>query len=132
MHFVWRFSSREKERCKRRKKKKNDREKGEKFSIKEKVPFYLSNRFSVRIPPTQPTVVRVCKMEAQLEHVHVFCTFGADFCAQSVLINKISTTGLSRKFVTSALLVGYDRGGGGGVQECFFPPPFPLFIPIGG
>ncbi len=38
--------------------------------------------------------------------IHVFCTFGADFFAQSVLINKISASELSRKFSKTALLVG--------------------------
>ncbi len=31
--------------------------------------------------------------------VHVFCTFGADLCAQSVLRNKISASEFSRKFI---------------------------------
>ncbi len=48
-------------------------------------------------------------MEAQLEyasHTH-FCTFGTDLYAQSVLIDKISASEFSRKFITkSALLVG--------------------------
>ncbi len=35
-----------------------------------------------------------------------FCTFGADLCAQSVLINKISASELRRKLIKSALLVG--------------------------
>ncbi len=44
------------------------------------------------------------KMEAQSEHAHVahtlfFCTSGADLHAQSVLINKISSSELSRKFI---------------------------------
>ncbi len=38
-------------------------------------------------------------------HTHV-CTFGADLYAQSVIINKISASELSRKFIKSALLVG--------------------------
>ncbi len=52
------------------------------------------------------------KMEAQLEYVvHVaytflFCTFGADLHAQSVLINKMSALELSGKFIKTALLVG--------------------------
>ena len=50
------------------------------------------------------------KMEAQSEYVsplHTwFCTFGADLCAQSVLIIKISVSELSRKLTKSALLVG--------------------------
>ncbi len=33
---------------------------------------------------------------------------GADMCGQSVLINKISASELSRKFIKSALLVGMD------------------------
>ncbi len=35
------------------------------------------------------------------------CTFGADLYAQSVLINKISASELSWKFIKVALLVGY-------------------------
>ena len=37
--------------------------------------------------------------------MHVFCTFGANLYAQSVL-NKISALELSRKFIKSAWLVG--------------------------
>ncbi len=47
------------------------------------------------------------KMEAQSEFVRTrYRTFGADLYAQSVLINKISGSELSRKFTKSALLVG--------------------------
>ena len=35
------------------------------------------------------------------------CTFGADLHAQSVLIDRISASEFSRKFIKSALLVGY-------------------------
>ncbi len=35
------------------------------------------------------------------------CTFGADSYAQWVLINKISASEFSRKFIKCALLVGY-------------------------
>ncbi len=50
-------------------------------------------------------------MEAQLVlNMHIactfFCTFGADLYAQSVLIDKISASELSQKFIESALLVG--------------------------
>ena len=38
--------------------------------------------------------------------MRAFCTFGADSCAQSVLINKLSASELSRKFIKGALLVG--------------------------
>ena len=37
---------------------------------------------------------------------HVFARFGADLYARSVLLDKISATELSRKFIKSALLVG--------------------------
>ncbi len=44
----------------------------------------------------------MCKIEAQLEHIHIaytfFARFGADLYAQSVLINKISASELTRKF----------------------------------
>ena len=39
--------------------------------------------------------------------IYVLCTIGADLHAQSVLINKISATELSRKFIKRALLVGW-------------------------
>ena len=56
---------------------------------------------------TQPPTV-ACKMKAQLECA---CTMHARLAtirnAQSVTINKISVLELSRKFVKSALLVGY-------------------------
>ena len=64
--------------------------------------------------PARPPMV-VCKMEAQLDYrythcTHVFfCMFGSDLYAQSVLINKISESELSRKFTKSVLLVGYER-----------------------
>ncbi len=37
---------------------------------------------------------------------HVFARFGSDVCAQSVLIDKISASEPSWKFINSALLVG--------------------------
>ena len=50
-------------------------------------------------------------MKAQLEYVHVMqkflARFGADLHAQSVLSSKISASELRRKFIKSALLVGY-------------------------
>ncbi len=38
--------------------------------------------------------------------MHVFCTFGTDLYAQSVLNNKISALEITRKFIKRALLVG--------------------------
>ena len=38
-----------------------------------------------------------------------FCPFGADLFAQSVLVDKISVSELSRKFTKSALLVGLPK-----------------------
>ncbi len=68
---------------------------------------------------SQPPMVE-CKMEAQSEYVHIPCTyfrtFGADLYAQSVIINKISASELSQKFIKSALLVGLP-----------LPPP-PIFL----
>ena len=62
--------------------------------------------------------------------IHVFCTFGVDWHAQSVLINKISASELSRKFIKCALLVGegecisrniFLEVGGGGSLNCAAP-----------
>ena len=57
----------------------------------------------------QPLMV-VCNTKAQLEYVHVartfFRTLGADFYAPSVLIDKISASELSQKFIEGSLLVG--------------------------
>ncbi len=51
-------------------------------------------------------------MEAQSEHVHVACTFCArlvpDSYAHSVLINKTSSSELSRKLIKGALSVGFN------------------------
>ncbi len=73
-----------------------------------KPPHFFSEQ-DFPLPPTQPATV-ACKMEAQLEYVHVaymfFCTLGADLHAQSVLVNKISASELSRKLIETALLVG--------------------------
>ena len=56
----------------------------------------------------------------------LFCMFGADLCAQSVLLNKISASELSRKFIKSALLVGqWGRDAGGKRGKL---PPSPLFF----
>ncbi len=41
--------------------------------------------------------------------VHILARFGADSHAQSVLINKISASELSRKFIKSALSVGLEE-----------------------
>ena len=41
--------------------------------------------------------------------MHVFCTFGSDLHAQSVLSNKISASDPSRKFVKSECVVGRAR-----------------------
>ncbi len=38
--------------------------------------------------------------------MHIFCMFGADLYAQSLLSNKISASELSRKFIKGPLLVG--------------------------
>ncbi len=47
------------------------------------------------------------KLSSNVYTLHTrFCTLGADSYAQSVLINKISASELSRKFVKAALLVG--------------------------
>ena len=45
----------------------------------------------------------------QNEYVHVFARLGADLHARSVLVDKISVSKLSRKFIEIALLVGYKQ-----------------------
>ena len=64
-------------------------------------------------------------MEGQSEHVHVACTFlarlASDLYAQSVLIDRISASELSRKPIKSALLVGCEDS-----TYCIVPPPSPL------
>ena len=39
--------------------------------------------------------------------IHVFARFGTNLHAQPVLVNKISASELSRKFIKSALSVGW-------------------------
>ncbi len=52
----------------------------------------------------------VCKNESSVgictRCIHVLARLGADLYAQSVIINKISASELSRKLIKSALLVG--------------------------
>ena len=66
-------------------------------------------------------------MEAQLEHVHVAYTFFArlvPICnARSVIISNISASELSRKFVESALLVGWCREEKSSLIKYMPPPP---------
>ncbi len=68
--------------------------------------------YSEQPRPTQPTRMG-CKVEAQLEYVHVACMFfaryGADLYAQTVLIKKNSASELRRKLTKSALLVGKEK-----------------------
>ncbi len=51
-------------------------------------------------------------MEAQLEYIHIAYMFlhvwHPDLFAQSALINKISASWLSRKFIEGPLLVGHS------------------------
>ncbi len=58
---------------------------------------------------TQPATV-ACKNGSSVgictHCIHVFVHLAPDLYAQSVLINKISAAGLSRKLIKSALLVG--------------------------
>ncbi len=69
----------------------------------------LVERASFSFPNHQPWHA---KIEAQLEYAHVLYTFFARLCADmyasSVLINKTSESELSRKFVNSALSVGFS------------------------
>ncbi len=65
------------------------------------------------LPTTSAQPPRVaCKVGAQSEHAHVartfFATFGADLHAPSVIGSEISASELRRKFIESALLVGWE------------------------
>ena len=65
-------------------------------------------------------------------HTH-FCMFGADLHAQSALVNKISASELSRKFVKSALLVGEKDLDSPHKKEKSFKPhlsPFQDVLPL--
>ena len=58
--------------------------------------------------PTTNGGMQKWKLSRNMYTLHTrFCTFGTNLHAQSVLINKISASELSRKFIKSALLVGY-------------------------
>ncbi len=58
--------------------------------------------------PQPPTVA--CKNGSSVgirtRCIRVFCTFGTDLYAPSVLINKVSASQLSRKFIKVELLAG--------------------------
>ncbi len=66
------------------------------------------------------------KLRCNIYTLHTrFCMFSADLYAQSALINKISASELSRKFIKSVLLVGVGVGvkgewGGGWVRKSMF------------
>ncbi len=74
------------------------------------VPFFLSSTFKKRkhVPNHQRWYAK-WKLSRNMYTCALctFCTFGADLYAQSVITKKISE--LSRKFIKSALLVGYKR-----------------------
>ena len=63
------------------------------------------------IIPTQPPTV-ACKNGSSVgmctSCIHVFASSSTDLHAQSALIDKISASELRRKFIKSALLVGYQ------------------------
>ncbi len=66
-----------------------------------------SRRRGKKCPPNHQRWYAKRKLGRNIHTLHTrFCTLGADLHAQSVLINKISASELSRKFVKSALLVG--------------------------
>ena len=63
--------------------------------------------WSVRFFPTTNGGMQNGSSVVIHEHcMHVFCTFGANLYAQSVLINEISAMELCRKFIKSVMLVG--------------------------
>ena len=82
------------------------------FFCGEKIAIICNYEQEKEAKVTQPPMV-ACKMEAQLEHVLIACTFltrsGTDLHAWSVLGNKVSASEPSRRFVKSALLVGQER-----------------------
>ncbi len=70
--------------------------------------------------PTTNGGVQKWKLSWNMYKLHTrFCTLGADLHAQSVLIDKISASQLSRKFIKSALLVGHTH------TPHTPPPPLP-------
>ena len=85
----------------RGKEKERERERGEKERERErKLPNHqckmvgMQNESSVGIPIVY--ALHTC-----------FCMFGTDWYTQSVLINKISASEFSQKFIERALFVGY-------------------------
>ena len=66
----------------------------------------MEAKISTTNPTTKVGVQNESSVEIYTCCIHVYRTFGADYYAQSVLINKISASELSRKFIKSALLVG--------------------------
>ena len=92
----------------------------------------ISQKFCTTHLPNHQWWYATWKLSWNTHTLHArFCTFGADLYAQSVLINEISASKLSRKSIKSALLVGYVpplpfvgkywiMGGGGEGGGCFF------------
>ena len=61
---------------------------------------------SICHPTTNGSMQSGSRLGIRTRCMPIFCTFCADLLAQSVLINKISASELSRKFIKGALLVG--------------------------
>ena len=74
-----------------------------------RVPYLIGTTFSYEIqaPNHQRWYAKwKLRWNAYASHTR-FCTFGADLHAQSVPINEISASDLSRKFIATALLAGH-------------------------
>ncbi len=89
-------------------------------------------------PALLPSQQRWCgkwKLSWNVYTLHAsFCTSGTDTYAQSTLINNISASELRRKFIKSALLVGYVLAGHPKLSlatttETFFYPFLPPLPP---
>ena len=68
--------------------------------------FFLCPKFNDAFL-TQPATV-VCKMEAQLEHVHVFARLSPICKLSRCLLTKFPASELRRRLIKSALLVGHS------------------------
>ncbi len=72
-----------------------------------RVALVILGSIRISCPTTNGGMQNVSSVGVCTYTMHTrFCMFGTKLYAQSVLINKISASELSRKFVMSALLVG--------------------------
>ncbi len=95
--------------------------------------FLFFGRFFFSSPTTNGGIENGMSVGICTHCIPVFARWAPDLHAQSVIINKISASELSQKFIKSALLVGsllkFGKRSVVGKQHLWFPPLQPEIFP---